>query len=296
MPPLKSRLFPVAALLLGSGLSSLVYQIAWMRELRLVFGFSTAASAAVVAIFLGGLGLGGRVLGKRADATPRPLFYYGCLELLIACSAALTPGLLWLVRRIYLALGGSFVLGSVGGAVARLVLSALVLLVPTFLMGGTLPAATRAVETDADPERRHLGILYGANTIGAVFGTSLATFWLLEAIGTRETLWLACVFNALIGLSAVLLGKRLVIRDSEPDAAHGASNAPPRPEASAPAPRRFVLAAACVVGFAFTLMELVWYRMLAPLLGGSTYTFGLILAVALAGIGLGAALYGRSRG
>ena len=294
---MRERLATVGALLLGSGLTSLVYQIAWMRELRLIFGFSTAASAAVVAIFLGGLGLGGKVLGRRADSASRPLFFYGCLELAIAGSAAATPAFLWLVRKTYLALGGSFVLGSVGGAAVRLALSALVLLVPTFLMGGTLPAAARAVETDEDSDRRRMAFLYGANTLGAVIGTSLATFWLLEALGTRATLWLACAFNALIGLIAVWQGRALVARDADPARASDAERTRSiHPQGGALAPRRFVLAAACVVGFAFTLMELVWYRMLAPLLGGTTYTFGLILAVALAGIGLGAALYARSRG
>ena len=292
MPSLKSRLVRVALLLFGSGLSSLIYQVAWMRDLRLVFGFSTAASAAVVAIFLGGLGLGSRVLGRVADRAERPLELYGRLELGIAASAAVTPGLLWLIRALYLALGGSITMGLVFGSIVRLVLSALVLLVPTFLMGGTLPAASRAVETDDDADRRRMAVLYGANTIGAVAGTALSTFWLLETLGTRETLWAACVFNAAIGLAAVALGKRIVIRDAEVPAEDAASPlAATEPPA---APRTFVLAASCIVGLAFTLMELVWYRMLAPLLGGSTYTFGLILAVALAGIGLGAALYGRT--
>jgi spermidine synthase len=290
VPSQKSRLVRAALLLFGSGLSSLIYQVAWMRDLRLVFGFSTAASAAVVAIFLGGLGLGSRVLGRVADRAERPLELYGRLEIGIAASAAVTPGLLWLIRWLYLALGGSITMGPIFGSVVRLILSALVLLVPTFLMGGTLPAASRAVETDDDADRRRMAVLYGANTLGAVVGTALSTFWLLEALGTRETLWAACVFNAAIGLAAVALGKKIVIRDAEVPEDAAAPVAPTEPSA---APRAFVLAASCIVGFAFTLMELVWYRMLAPLLGGSTYTFGLILAVALAGIGLGAAAYGR---
>jgi hypothetical protein len=75
------RVLRVALLLFGSGLTALIYQVAWMRELRLVFGFSTAASAAVLAIFMGGLGVGGWLLGQRADASDRPLAFYGQLEL-----------------------------------------------------------------------------------------------------------------------------------------------------------------------------------------------------------------------
>src|SRR5215470_1320928 len=176
---MKRRALRVAPLLFCSGFTSLIYQVAWMRELRLVFGFSTAAAGAVVAIFLGGLGVGSWLFGRRADEAPRPLELYGKLELGIAGSAAVTPGLIWLVRQLYVAMGGGFALGFFAGTTLRLILSALVLAVPTLLMGGTLPAASRVVETDEDSSRRRLAVLYGANTLGAVLGTAMSTFWLL---------------------------------------------------------------------------------------------------------------------
>jgi spermidine synthase len=329
---MKGRLLRVALLLFGSGMTALIYQVAWMRELRLIFGFSTAASAAVLAIFMGGLGIGGWLLGRRADASAVPLAFYGRLELLVAASAALTPFWVFLVRLAYIALGGTQRLGLAGGTVARLVLSTLVLSVPTVLMGGTLPAASRAVETEEDARRRFLAVLYGANTLGAVAGTLLSNFLLLETLGTRLTLWAACAVNALVGFAAVRLsatregaeGMRNAgfgMRDAEAaDPASRVSHlASERREArkkrrdggkqkkdeeagvvarvapTALPSRGFVLAAAAIVGFAFFLMELVWYRMLAPLLGGSTYTFGLILAVALLGIGAGSAAYSFAR-
>src|SRR5689334_22485345 len=124
-----------AALLFGSGLSALLYQTAWQREFRLIFGSSTAASAAVLTIFIGGLGLGGLLLGRRADAHPRPLLLYAGLELAIAGFAALTPPLLDGARATYLTLGGAVRLGLFGGTALRLVLAALVLAAPTVLMG-----------------------------------------------------------------------------------------------------------------------------------------------------------------
>ena len=190
-------------------MTALIYQVAWMRDLRLIFGFSTAASAAVVAIFMGGLGAGSWWLGRKADETAHPLAFYGRLELAVAGSAAVTPLLILLVRQGYIALGGTLTLGLVGGTVARLLFSAIVLCVPTMLMGGTLPAATRAVETDDDSARRYLALLYGSNTIGAVTGAVLSTFLLLETFGTRLTLWLACAVNALVGLAAVRLSRRV---------------------------------------------------------------------------------------
>lgn len=275
----------MAGLLFASGACALVYQIAWLREMRLVFGASTAASAAVLAIFMGGLGLGGVLLGRRADRHPRPLVLYAQLELLIALAAAATPSLVWIVRAAYVALGGSVTLGLGGATIVRLALTTLVLCVPTILMGGTLPAAARAVESDDDPRRRRLGLLYGANTIGAVTGAFLATFVLLEVLGTHRTLWAACLVNALVGIVARKLAREQTLRTSMPVERRD------EPAVDAQAPAGFVLASAAVVGFAFLAMELVWYRMLGPLLGGSSFTFGLILAVALFGIGLGGAAY-----
>src|ERR1700722_9659239 len=138
MPP---RTVRVAGLLFGSGCCALVYQTAWLREVRLIFGASTLASAAVLAIFIGGIGLGSLFLGPRADRHPRPLLFYATLEAIIAVSAALTPLLILLARAIYLASGGAGTLGSTIATVERLILSVLVLAVPTIAMGGTLPAA-----------------------------------------------------------------------------------------------------------------------------------------------------------
>ncbi len=186
------RLLRVALLLFGSGMTALIYQVAWMRELRLVFGVSTAASAAVLAIFMGGLGVGvdPRAAGRRAARAPR--CSAGRLGSRWRRSAALTPLWIFLVRLSYIAIGGTLRLGLAGGTIARASLSAVVLSVPTVLMGGTLPAATRAVETEEDTKRRFLALLYGANTPERSSSAVFSTFLLVERFGTRMTLWLAC--------------------------------------------------------------------------------------------------------
>ena len=285
---MSGRLAKVAALLFGSGTCALIYQVAWLREMRLIFGASTAASAAVLAIFMGGLGVGGSLLGRRVDRHPQPLAFYANLELSIAAAAAVTPVLVWLARGAYIALGGSVVLGLGGATVARLLLATLVLSVPTFLMGGTLPAAARAVETDEDVSRRHLATLYSVNTLGAVTGALISTFFMLEVYGTRTTLWLACLLNVLVGMTARSLARGF---DTLPRSARNGIKPQGAATPATGVPAWFVFAAAAAVGFAFFLMELVWYRMLGPLLGGSSFTFGLILAVALLGVGLGGAAY-----
>lgn len=286
MSPLK-----VALLLLGSGACALGYQTVWLRELRLIFGAATPASAAVLAIFMGGLGTGSLLLGRRVERHPRPLEFYARLELMIAGAAALTPGLLRLARSIYLSLGGSSRLGAGLGTIVRLLLAALILSIPTLLMGGTLPAAARAVAAQQDSRRRSLALLYGFNTLGAVLGAGVSTFYLLEHLGNRATLWLACLLNVGIAGAAFVLARRRHDAD--------VGTAPPASTPAHSLPKAgFVLPAAAVVGMAFLLMELVWYRMLGPLLGGSSFTFGLILAVALLGIGIGGlgyALWGEQR-
>ncbi|HEV8290365.1 MAG TPA: hypothetical protein VGP94_00510, partial [Tepidisphaeraceae bacterium] len=140
----------MAAFLFLSGFCALIYQIGWTREFRLIFGASTAASAAVIAIFIGGLGIGGIIIGKRVDRSQRPLTLYGWMEMAIAIGAAISPLLLQLIRWIYLSAGGTTTMGMLGGTVVRLVLATLVLGIPTFLMGGTLPAAVRAITGDDD--------------------------------------------------------------------------------------------------------------------------------------------------
>ena len=278
----------IAPLLFASGACALAYQTAWTREFRLIFGASTAASAAVVAVFMGGLGLGGWLIGSRADERPDPLRFYARLEALVAVTAATTPWLLVLVRQAYIALGGSVAMGPHLGMLSRLLLAGLVLLVPTVLAGGTLGAAARAVEEAADTSRRATAVLYGVNTLGAVAGCMATTFFMLETFGTRRTLWLACLANLLVALVAAALARSAGRRgrpSSEGDTAQ------PSVDRTAAAPHRFVLAAAAVAGFAFFLMELVWYRMLGPILGGTVYTFGLVLAVALAGIAIGGLAY-----
>jgi hypothetical protein len=222
------------------------------------------------------------------------------LEILVALAAGVSPFLLDYIRSIYIDMGGSLVLGLRNATLLRLGLAAMVLGIPTFVMGGTLPAAVRAAEHACDVGRNRMALLYGSDTFGAVFGAFFSTFFLLETFGTRNTLWLACLVNILVALTARSLARKLdavqtdETVEQEPPAAAFAHDDSLTPRT----PPLYVLASAGIVGFVFFLMEIVWYRMLSPLLGGTTYTFGLILAIALLGIGIGGLAYafaGRNR-
>lgn len=277
----------VPLLLFGSGFCALVYQTTWLREFRLIFGGSTAATAAVLGVFMTGLGVGGIILGQRSETKTKPLAFYARLELFIAISAVLSLLLIVVARYFYIALGGAATMGMFGATIVRLVLAAIILGTPTFLMGGTLPAAVRAVVAREDISRRSVGVLYGVNTLGAVTGALAGTFYCFEHFGNRTTLLLAAVLNVVVAFLAFRVSNSMT--ESPCDA--GRSSQPEREESEIAAPPIFVLSSAALVGFAFLLMEIVWYRMLAPLFGGSTFCFGLILAVALFGIGLGGAAY-----
>ncbi len=272
-----------AVFIFVSGMCALVYQTVWMRELRLVFGASTIAGAAVLAIFMGGLGAGAAILGRRSDAHRRPLAFYGQLECGIAVAAALTPFLIAAVRALYIASGGSVTLGGAGATLLRLLLAALVLAIPTFLMGGTLSAAARAVTASDDGGRRRVALLYAINTAGAVVGVLAAGFVLLERFGNRQTLWLAAALNLAVGVLAWSAS-------APPPLSQRAERVAKTTKSGG---RAAALQCAAVSGFTFLLMELVWYRMLSPILGGTTFMFALVLAVALAGIGIGGGIYAR---
>jgi spermidine synthase len=290
---MKNPAWPVGLMLGLSGFAALVMQVAWLREFRLVFGSSTAASAAVLAIFMAGLGVGNAVLGRRADRLVNPLGWCAGLLLGIALSGAATPLLVDLARTLYVGLGGQLRLGLTGATAVRIVLTVAVLGAPTFLMGGVLPAAVRAVIEPGDRQRRSIGWLYGLNELGALLGAGGSTFALLESFGTRGTLWVAVVADGCAALLAFGLSRNASAVVASP-AAPAVVDQPARDVDAAsdhPASPLPLYATAGLLGFVFLLMELVWYRMLAPLLGGSVYTFGLILTLVLAGIALGGWAY-----
>ncbi|MEI6653317.1 MAG: fused MFS/spermidine synthase [Verrucomicrobiota bacterium] len=294
----KIRRLPLLATLLGfSGACGLVYQMAWLREFRLVFGGATPATAAALAIFMGALGAGGALFGRRAETSANPLRLYALLEMGVGLSALATPLLLGWVRALYLGTGGIAAMGLVPATLLQLLLATVVLATPCLLMGGSLPAAFKWVETEQDRQRGVLGILYGVNTLGALAGVVASTFWLLDQWGIRATVTAAAWVNLLLGAVAWMVACRedagaALVRASRVAAERDRVAVPAvAAAAGTKAAAGPIYLAAGITGCVFFLSEMVWFRMLAPLLGSSVYGFGLILALALAGIGLGGLLY-----
>src|SRR3989442_2575895 len=193
-----------------SGATGLVYELLWVRLLYQAFGSTIRSVTTVVAAYLGGLGVAAWLLGRRPDRHPGPAALYGWLELTIGGFALVSPLLLALVHRAYVAAAGAWQLSGGASVALRFALAALVLLVPTTLMGATLPVLTRAfMGADRGELQASLGRLYGLNTLGAVLGTALAGFFLIEYVGVRASLWTTAAVNVGLGAAALALARRL---------------------------------------------------------------------------------------
>jgi spermidine synthase len=285
----------VLALFVASGAAGLIYQVVWSRELVLVFGNTTQAVATIVTAFMAGLGFGSLAGGRLADTSARPLRLYGLVELAVAATAALLPlafnGLAELYRRVWPSLVERP--GQLAGV--RFALAIAAVAPATFLMGMTLPLLTRYLVRTLEEAGARLGELYAANTIGAMVGTLLGGFVLIELLGLRRTSYLAVVLNLVAGAGALVLSRRW---EADPDAAAGpAVVRGPRPRPEIPRQfrprRRMVLAATLVSGFVALALEVLWTRMLAEGTGSNIYIFTTILAIFLFGIALGSLLYRR---
>jgi len=272
-----------------SGATGLIYELLWVRVLYQSFGSTIQSVTTVVAAYMGGLGLGAWLFGRRVDRTPRPAVLYGRLEIAIGVFGILSPLVLGLAHRAYIGTAGALALGSAASVALRFGLAALVLLIPTTLMGGTLPVLTRALMgEDRGLLKPSLGRLYGLNTLGAMTGTAIAGFFLIEFVGVRASLWATAAMNLAIGAAAIRLGREQSLPDSGPEP--GGQQIQP---ASRDHLRTLALVLLGVTAFASLLNEIAWTRVLIMIVGGSTYAFTLILLVFLLGIGLGSIIVAR---
>ena len=268
-----------------------MYQVAWGKALGLVFGHSAYAVATVLAVFMGGLAAGSACVGAWSERRPQPVALYAWLEFGVAVTGALSLAGLSGVRALYIATY-PFAAGHGAMLVAlRFVGSAFVLLLPTFLMGGTLPVLVGAMVRHSMEVGPRLARLYWVNTLGAVVGTLAAGFLLLPVTGLKITIAIAAGLNVIAG-SIAMKFSRQVLPATSPRPAEGLAASPARELApSPPVGSRFLLGCFAVVGATAMAYEIGWTRLLATQLGGSTYSFTLMLATFLTGIVLGSILF-----
>ncbi|HEX4621657.1 MAG TPA: spermidine synthase, partial [Myxococcaceae bacterium] len=242
----------------------------------------------VVATFMLGLALGARVFGSVADRTLRPLRLYAALELGVGAYAFAFPKLFAGASALYLKVAPHLSEGARGGP--KLLVAAALLLVPTVLMGGTLPALARHEAGQSRDIRRALARLYAVNSLGAAVGAFIAGVRLVPLLGLWSSAASAAGVNLALGAAAFALSASAVPRDAP------AGQAVPPPGLSyGPGAVRAALFGAGLSGFTSFLCELTWIRLLAVVLGGSTYNFTLALTAFILGIGLGSAWLARRR-
>ena len=274
---MSARRFLPALLLLfvGSGCAALIYEIVWFQLLQLVIGSSAVSLGVLLGTFMGGMCLGSLLLARTISVSRHPLRVYAFLEIGIGIIGLL---LLWgmpLIGGAYFAWAGS----GVTGILMRGLAASICLLPPTLMMGATLPAISRWVESTPEGVS-WLGFFYGGNIGGGVLGCLLAGFYLLRVHDAATATYTAVALNATVAVLALLLAKSTdytpVVETRGKVEASGGAWA--------------VYVAIGLSGMTALGAEVIWTRLLSLLFGGTVYTFSLILAVFLFGLGIGSSV------
>lgn len=306
MTPSDNRLPRAGRLLVGtewavlglfflSGASALVYEVVWSRRLTFIFGGTAFAIATVLAAYMAGLAIGSWMFGRRIDRGGHPLVVYSLLEGGIAVWALLLPVLLGGLNGFYGLLYRSIHPGPLALALIRFALSFVVLLVPTILMGGTLPVLSKLLEARSSTVGLKAGLLYGTNTIGAVVGTATTGFILLPTFGLAVSTWVAVGFNLAVMLLGLGLARRIPLdsRAAAEEPAAAPANDGRGAASEAERTRQLALWVYAASGFAALAYEVAWTKVLSGALGTTTYAFSAMLTTFLLGLSIGAFLFAR---
>jgi spermidine synthase len=290
----------VAACFFLSGATGLIYEVLWARMLGLVFGATTLAVSTVLAAFMGGLALGSALAGRLGASIKRPVRAYGLLEIGIALYALAVPLMFSLVDNLYAIIWQHFHPGFFVFSLWRFLLSCVMLLVPTTLMGATLPLLSAALVRSAGQTSTSVTKLYTRNLAGAICGSVVAGFLLLPIFGVRSTIYVAAVINIIIGIVTIVADQRTETTSSAETGDHlvPAIEEPILEiDESLPASHlndaRFWLFCAFVSGFVTISTQVAWTRMLTMIIGSSTYAFSIVVALFLLGLSGGAFVIAR---
>ena len=259
-----------------------------MRQLTLIFGSTVFATSTVLTAFMGGLALGSYYFGRKIDeSTESPLRIYALLEAGIGAFCLVWPLILAALSALYVLIHRNVTSEFYTLSLIRFVLTFGVILIPSTLMGGTLPVLTRFFVKRLDQLGTNIGILYALNTFGAVIGTVAAGFFLIEALGIRWTLGVGIAINfAVAAIALILTRKTLAIKATETQQREP-EDLPDQPES------HLVLWAIGISGFCALAYEVLWTRIMVFFLGSTTYAFATMLAAFLFGIALGSMVLAR---
>lgn len=284
------RLGSLLGLFFGSGAAALIYEVLWLKELGRLFGVTAYAASTTLAVFFLGLALGGLVWGRRAERLRNPLRAYAWLEVGVGASALMYFLLFDFYRAVQAPLFGSFGYQPVLLLLVKFVLATGVLLLPAFLMGGTLPVMAQVLVRKRSQLGTRTTLLYAVNTIGAATGALAAGFLLPRLFGFAGSYLVAIALNLVVAAIAWSWSRGLsrpavwvAAPQEKPMDATGAS-------AAGGLSATLILAVAGVSGLTTLGLEVIWTRMFSQVLQNSVYTFSIILTVFLAGLSIGSAL------
>jgi spermidine synthase len=270
------RFVPILLLLfVGSGCAALIYEVVWFQLLQFVIGSSAVSLGVLLGVYMGGMCLGSLLFPRFVSSTFHPILAFAVIEICIGiCGLAV----LYIVPRLDL-IYSSIAAGGSGSLAIRALICVVCLLPPTLLMGASLPAMARYFEASKKGVS-WLGYFYGGNIAGAVLGSLLAGFYLLRLYDMTYASHVAVAINLIVGAAGILLARMAEYKPSEVhqdnQAAHSGDNA--------------ILLTIAISGFVALGAEVVWTRLLSMMLGATVYTFSIILAIFLAGLGIGSSM------
>jgi spermidine synthase len=286
--PLSVRI-TVSLCFFATGAAGLIYEILWNKTLVLFMGNTAYALATLLTVFMGGLALGAWIGGKLAPDGPKALRLYGTLEILLGIYCLALPFLLPLTQplfeTVYQSVGDSIVAMSL----IQFLILGLLLLIPTTLMGATLPILVRFITTSLGDLSRSIGTLYALNSGGAFVGAMLAGFVIVPKLGITSSYYVAVTINIVVGVTCMILASRVkeattakVVTEDEPVEATGA---------------RFgtglLLFGFGLSGFAAMVYQVAWTRAITLAIGSYSYAFTLIAGAFILGLTVGSLVIGR---
>lgn len=271
----KTKLSILYIVFLLSGAAALFYQVSWQRILTVYFGVGYFSVTLIVSIYMLGLGIGAWIAGKKADryVSKLPLIYVA-MEIAIGIFAIISP----------------FLLSKIGSAFAGVnyfwssVVITLFLVIPTSLMGASLPILVKIITNYSNSFSKSLGALYFVNTIGAAIGALVSSFVLIEIFGLNGTIYNGAIINIFIGSIVYLLFKNDKTQSTHIETGDVSSNA------SAVSVNTKLLLI-FMAGFSAIGLEIIWFRIVGTMVKDSVYAFSAVLFVYLIGLSIGSLLY-----
>ncbi|MFT6716848.1 MAG: spermidine synthase [Saprospiraceae bacterium] len=287
----KTQFLLICVLFVLSGVAALIYQITWFKHLSYFLGNSTYAQAVVLATFMGGLAIGSWWWGKKSDESKNPLMLFAWLEILIGLYCFFYMPIFEGIKHLFISIVVANEWASDSGIVLLLKVfaSSFAIIIPTILMGGTLPVLVKCLSERIEEVGKNVAVLYFINSLGAVIGSVLAGFYFLDRFGLTITTYLGATMDFVVGIVFLVIALKLN---------HNSDEKPIKQQARknqdvfsiSKRQHQIVLLIAGVSGLCAMMYEVAWLRLLIPILSSTTYSFTIILTAFITGITLGSLL------